>query len=84
MSEKAFIEALEIYKELAKTNPSVYNPDIAMTFNNLANLYKRVNKLKEAEEAFIEALNIRRELVKANPSAYSHDLADILNDLAFY
>ncbi len=42
-----------------------------MILNNLALLYNKVNRLKEAEKAFKEALNIYRKLAKNNPSAYS-------------
>ncbi len=35
------MEAFKDIQRLAKNNPSTYNPDVAMTLNNLALLYKR-------------------------------------------
>ena len=45
-------------------------PYVAMTFNNLANLYHVTQRMKEAETAHQEALSIRRELANANPETY--------------
>ncbi len=35
-AEKLYREALKLYRNLSATNPSVYEPDVAMTCNNLA------------------------------------------------
>ncbi|EIM97558.1 hypothetical protein [Paraburkholderia hospita] len=37
-AESAFREALDIYRNLAEANPSVYGPDVTLTLNNLAAL----------------------------------------------
>ena len=71
-------QALEIYRALAKTNPQAYSSDVSMTLNNLAILYYKVNRIKEAEEAYLEALEIYRALAKTNPQAYGIDLANSL------
>ncbi len=78
------MEALYIRRELVKTNPSAYSHDLADILNDLAILYEKLNRLKEAEKAFIEALNIKIELAKNNPSAYNSSIADTLNNLALY
>ncbi|SFV89425.1 TPR repeat-containing protein [hydrothermal vent metagenome] len=77
-AEKAYDEALEIRRTLAKTNPDVYQPDVAMTLNNLAILYSKQNQNTQAEEAYDEALEIRRTLVKTNADVYGIDLANTL------
>jgi len=79
---KAYQEALNIRRDLAKANPSVYNPYVANTLNNLAILYKAQNQNQEALNAYQEALKLRRDLAKANPSVYNPDVADTLNNLA--
>jgi tetratricopeptide (TPR) repeat protein len=75
-------EALKVRRDLAKQNPKAYNFDVAITLNNIANLYKKNNQLKEAKKAYFEALKIRRDLAKQNPKAYNSYLAITLNNLA--
>jgi tetratricopeptide (TPR) repeat protein len=75
-------EALEIYRELAKVNPSTYLPYVAGTLNNLANLHSDQNNYEEALLEYEEALEIRKELAKVNPSTYLPDVAMTLNNLA--
>ncbi len=67
--KKFYTEALKIYRNLVKIN-SFIKSNLAMTLNNLANLYNDENKSKEAEKAYIEALNIYKNLAKTNPSTY--------------
>ncbi len=57
-AEKAYLEALEIYKELAEKSPDAYLPDVAMTQNNLGNLYRKLGKFEKAVKYFDEALDI--------------------------
>ncbi len=77
-------EALNLYRNLAKTNPAVYEPNVATTLNNLANLYGAQNKMKEAQEAYDEALKIRRNLAKINPAVYEPDVAMTLINLSIF
>jgi tetratricopeptide (TPR) repeat protein len=69
-------------RQLAKSNPAAYQPDVARTLNNLALLYNRTQRLKEAEAAFQDALDLFRELSKSNSAAYQPDAAATLNNLA--
>ena len=80
-AEKSYAEALEIYRQLAATNPSAYLSVVADTLNNLGILYKDTTRLKEAEKAYAEALEIYRQLAATNPSAYLPDVAMTLNNL---
>jgi len=68
-------------RELEKTNPAAYRPYTAGTLNNVANLYSRIQRLKEAEAAYQEALQIWRELANTNPAAYRSDIAMTLDAL---
>jgi len=78
-AEDAYVEALQIYRALAKENKAVYWPDVAMTLNNLAAFYADdSSKRKEAEDAYVEALEIRRALAKENKAVYARDCANIL------
>ena len=42
-AEKAYQEALELRRKLARANPAAYEPDMATTLNNLAILYSTPN-----------------------------------------
>ena len=76
-------ESLKLYRKLSATNPSVYEPDVAMTCNNLAVLLAGSPEgRKEAEELFREALKLYRKLSATNPSVYEPYVAMICNNLA--
>ena len=75
-------EALEIHRRLAKSNPQAYEPDVAMTLNNLAALYDDIQRFDESEAMYKEALEIYRRIAKSNPQAYEPDLASTFNNLA--
>ena len=86
-SQNMFTEAekeyeLYIKKILADTNSQAYKPDLAASYNNLANLYKNTQRFKEAEQMHTAALEIRKRLAEANPQAYEPDLATSYNNLA--
>jgi tetratricopeptide (TPR) repeat protein len=83
-AERAYTEALGIYRELAKANAAAHLPDVAMTLNNLANLYSNTQRHTQAESAFQEALGIYRELAKANPAAYLPQIAKVSATVAFF
>ena len=48
-AEEAFAEALEIRRKLAEANPDAYLPYVASTLNNLANLYRATQRMKDAD-----------------------------------
>ena len=77
-----YVEALQIYRQLAESNPDAYMPRVAMTLNNLATLQSDLGRYVEAEENYVEALRIRRQLAESNPDAYMPDVATSLNNLA--
>ena len=80
-AEQKYNEALEIYRELAKTNREAYIGYVAMTFNNLAIMHFNLTRYDEAEKEYKEALEIYRELAKTNREAYNADVAMTLNNL---
>ena len=51
-AEKSYVEALEKYRELAKKNPEVYLPYVAMILNNLGLLQSDTNRHEEAEKSY--------------------------------
>ena len=80
-ARKAFEEALDTYRRLARAHPDTYLPDVAMTLNNLGNLHRDQNRMQEARKAFEEALDTYRRLARANPDTYLPDVAGTLNNL---
>jgi tetratricopeptide (TPR) repeat protein len=73
--------AQESYRSLAKTNPEVYLPYVAITLNNLGVLSRAENRNAEARKQYEEAQEIRRDLAKTNPEVYLPNVATTLNNL---
>ncbi len=80
--EQYYIECLNCYYHLAVASPEAYEPDVAMTLNNLALLYSATQRFSESEAMYLEALEIRRRLAVVSPEAYEPRVADTLNNLA--
>ena len=69
-------------RQLAETNPAAYEPDLAMSINNLANVLSETGDRPGALKAAQEAVDICKRLAKTNPAAYEPDLAMSINNLA--
>lgn len=82
-AEPIYEKSIKIIRKLAKDNPEVYLPKVALTLNNLGILYAATNKLEEAEGAYSEALKTYRSLADKNPAAYLPDVAMTLHNLGF-
>jgi tetratricopeptide (TPR) repeat protein len=80
-AEEYFMNAFQLYGELAKRNPYAFNPDLAITLNNLGTLYGKMRYFEKAEEYFKKALGLNEELAKRNSDAFNSDLAGVLNNL---
>ena len=80
---EAYIEvSVSIRADLCREDPETYEPDLAASYNNLANLYSDTQRFQESEAMYKLALAIRQRLAKANPLAYEPDLAQSYNNLA--
>ena len=75
-------EATKLYRTLAEHNPAAYNPDLAMSLNNLASYQAESGQQREALKTAQEATKLYRTLAEHNPAAYNPDLARSLNNLA--
>jgi len=69
-SEALLTRALGIHRKLAEKNPAVFLPFVALTLNNLGNLFANHYKKEKAEAAYNEALKIHREMAENNPKAF--------------
>ena len=74
-------KALEIRRRLANSNPQAYEPDVAATLNNLADLYRETRRFTESEAMYKEALEIYRRLAESSPQFYNPFVAKVLNNL---
>ena len=80
---EAYIEeSVSIRVELCREHPEMYEPDLAVSYNNLANLYGATQRFHESEAMYKSALAIYERLAKANPQTYEPDLAVSYNNLA--
>src|SRR5690349_6078356 len=68
--QAALEKDLQVCRTLAKSSPSIYEPEVAIVLHNLAILYRDMQRLQESEAANAEALRIRRKLAQDNPSVY--------------
>ena len=72
-AEKVFLNALDIYQNLAKKYYRLYLPYIAATQKNLGTLYIDLKRFEEAEKIYSNALRSYKELEKQYYDAYSPD-----------
>jgi len=80
-SEALYTKALKIFEDLAKTNPTTYQKEIAMSLNNLATLQKSIENYDAAEKNFKKAISIYKELLPSNQNYYYPSIAMSLNNL---
>ena len=73
-------EAVEIYRRLAMANAAAYEPDLALSLNNLAIHVAETGDREGALAPAREAVEIRRRLAKANAAVYEPALASSLNN----
>jgi tetratricopeptide (TPR) repeat protein len=79
---------VELYRSLSKKEPQTYQPYLANSLNNLANLYlQQEQNLTKAIKPSDEALSIYRKLDRATPKKYNdfflltlHKTASIYNE----
>ncbi len=81
MQEKLYHLALAQRRQLARTDPREYMPDLAMTLNNTAELMRKTRNFNGAKPHLQEALEIYRRLARSQPDAYMSALATTLNNM---
>ena len=72
--------ALNIYRQLARQNPDVYLPYLAVTLSNLGSTERLQNHLEAAQTDYDESLRINRQLAEQDPAKYLPNVAMILNE----
>lgn len=79
---QASTRAVAAARQLAKTNPAAYGPDLAVSITNLAILLGRTGDRSGALAAAQESVSIYRGLAKTDPLLYSIDLAASFGNLS--
>ncbi|WP_327009725.1 tetratricopeptide repeat protein [Dactylosporangium sp. NBC_01737] len=74
-------EAVAIHRQLAKTNPAAYLPDLAMSLSNLGGHLSGLGRHDEALAPAAEAEAMYRRLAESNPVASLPGLARSLSNL---
>lgn len=82
-TENYFNKAVDIFATLAKENPEKFNPCLAISYDNLAMLYKQNNR-KKAEDLYLKALDIWKYMVELDPEKYIPDLSICYNNLGMF
>ncbi len=72
-AEKIYLNALNIYKKLAKQYYRIYLPYVAATQKNLGTLYIDLKRFEDAEKNYLDALNAYKELKKQYYDLHSPD-----------
>ena len=70
-AERIYLNALELYQNLAKQYYRIYLPYIATTQKNLGTLYLDLKKFEEAEKIYNDALKSYKELERHYYNAHS-------------
>ena len=73
-------EAVTIYRQLARSQPDAFLPDLAMSLNNQSGGLSGVGRRKDALAAIEEAITIYRQLARSQPDAFLPGLANSLNN----
>ncbi|MFW9825051.1 MAG: tetratricopeptide repeat protein [Candidatus Thorarchaeota archaeon] len=72
-AENVFLNALDLYKDLAKEYYRIYLPYIAATQKNLGTLYVDLKRFEEAERIYSDALRSYKELENRFYGVHSSD-----------
>lgn len=75
-------DAVGVYRRLAATNRTAFEPDLARALNNLSVMLSDVGLQRDALAASTQAVDIRRRLAAVNPTAFEPGLAMALNNLS--
>ena len=89
LQQNQYAEAETYYKlckdkivVLVKTNPEVYEPQLAAINNGLGVIYNNTQRFDESEQMYKDALDVFKRLADANPQTHEPDLTSCYNNLA--
>lgn len=72
---------VNLFEQLAESNPHRYNSSLAHALNDLERRYSRLGRHDDALPPTQRAVEIRERLARINPDRYEPDLARVLKAL---
>ncbi|MEU0797309.1 tetratricopeptide repeat protein [Amycolatopsis sp. NPDC005961] len=75
-------ETVQLYRELAASNPASYRPGLALSLYNLGGVFTKLGRAEVALDHNLESVRIYRELSSRIPAIHQPDFAMSLNNLA--
>jgi len=81
-AEKAYTEALGIYRTLVEKNPDAFLPDVAAMLSNLGLFFKTLKHYPKALDYYAEALHIRQTDLLAGKLHFFQDWVQVLNNIS--
>jgi tetratricopeptide (TPR) repeat protein len=84
-AEKYFLQSLDIYARLAKSNPTLFEPDLGSTEYNLGLFYQDQKDYTKAEMYLTSALTLYEKWEKVSPLVFGNNRKRMWGDVkAFY
>ena len=80
---KDYLLSIEEMEKLAKKDPELYAPNLALDCKRLGNVYKKIEDYEKAESYLDVAIKLYQELAKKDPQEYEKFLATSYRDMAF-
>ena len=81
-AEHFYCDALDIYRQLEKTNPAAFGPFVARTCRHLGRLLSGSERVTAAEWFYREALDTWKKLSERGVPSHSAEVSALCNDLA--
>lgn len=81
LAEEDFRRALNIRRFLAKSEPEVYEPEVASSLLHLSHVLSETGRIQECMDALEESSDIYCRYAKVNPKIYEPYIADTQTDL---
>ena len=80
---KDYLLSIEEMEKLAKKDPELYAPNLALDCKCLGNVYNEIEDYENAESYLDVAIKLYQELAKQDPQEYEQFLATSYRDIAF-
>lgn len=81
-ARKAYMHGVALLRRRPDLTGQAYQHCLAITFNDLGNMYREIGKIARGRMYLQRSLKLRRSLVKHSSADYSYGLADTLHNVA--
>lgn len=80
-AEQNYLNAIELYEELVKTDKDNYSENLGIAYNNIGLFYSENEVFEKAEACYVKAIQIFKEIVLDNPDRYYPNLSRCYNNI---